>query len=87
MIYIRSLRYAALKESGRVRQGTGDPEGEGTAYWWQAFDDDAAESKANEQGTLKALYQGCWHVELDLRNIKTTLGMEMLVSETRTKWR
>ena len=27
---------------------------------------------------LKALYQERWHVELDLRNIKTTLGMEVL---------
>jgi hypothetical protein len=27
---------------------------------------------------LKMLYKARWHVELDLRNIKTTLGMEML---------
>jgi len=27
---------------------------------------------------LKQLYRGRWHVELDLRNIKTTLGMDML---------
>lgn len=27
---------------------------------------------------LKSLYKGRWHVELDLRNIKTTLGMERL---------
>ena len=31
---------------------------------------------------LKALYRDRWHVELDLRNIKTTLGMEMLSCRT-----
>lgn len=31
---------------------------------------------------LKALYQKRWHVELDLRNIKTTLGMEVLSCKT-----
>jgi hypothetical protein len=30
------------------------------------------------KGMLKALYQRRWSVELDLRNIKTTLGMEHL---------
>jgi len=31
---------------------------------------------------LKALYKDRWHVELDLRNIKTTLGMEKLSCKT-----
>jgi len=31
---------------------------------------------------LKALYQKRWHVEVDLRNIKTTLGMETLSCKT-----
>jgi hypothetical protein len=33
---------------------------------------------------VKQLYQGRWHVELDLRNIKTTLGMEQLSCRTPT---
>lgn len=31
---------------------------------------------------LKSLYQSRWHVELDIRNIKTTLGMETLTCKT-----
>ncbi|WP_231880572.1 IS4 family transposase [Alcanivorax sp. HI0083] len=31
---------------------------------------------------LKALYRSRWHVELDIRNIKTTLGMETLTCKT-----
>jgi hypothetical protein len=31
---------------------------------------------------LKALYRERWHVELDFRHIKTTLGMEMLSCKT-----
>lgn len=31
---------------------------------------------------LKALYKQRWHVELDLRNLKTTLGMERLSSKS-----
>ena len=31
---------------------------------------------------LKALYKNRWHVEVDLRNIKTTLGMETLSCKT-----
>jgi DDE family transposase len=31
---------------------------------------------------LKALYKDRWHIELDLRNIKTTLGMEILSCKT-----
>lgn len=34
------------------------------------------------KGVLKALYRQRWHVELDLRNIKTTLGMEHLRCRT-----
>ena len=34
--------------------------------------------KRTSKGALKALYRDRWHVELDLRNIKTTLGMERL---------
>jgi hypothetical protein len=33
---------------------------------------------------LKTLYRERWHVELDLRHIKTTLGMEMLSCKTPT---
>ncbi len=34
------------------------------------------------KSALKALYRSRWHVELDLRNIKTTLGMERLSCQT-----
>lgn len=34
------------------------------------------------KAALKALYQRRWHVELDLRNIKTTLGMDRLRCKT-----
>lgn len=34
--------------------------------------------KQTDKAALKALYRDRWHVELDLRNIKTTLGMERL---------
>lgn len=36
------------------------------------------------KSALKALYRSRWHVELDLRNIKTTLGMERLSCQTPT---
>ena len=38
--------------------------------------------KATSKKVLKALYRQRWHVELDLRNIKTTLGMEHLRCKT-----
>jgi hypothetical protein len=38
--------------------------------------------KRTSKVALKALYRDRWHVELDLRNIKTTLGMEMLSCRT-----
>jgi hypothetical protein len=38
--------------------------------------------KQTNKAALKALYRDRWHVELDLRNIKTTLGMEMLSCRT-----
>jgi len=38
--------------------------------------------KQAPKSALKALYYERWHVELDLRNIKTTLGMEMLSCQT-----
>ena len=34
--------------------------------------------KDTPKGMLKALYKRRWNIELDLRNIKTTLGMEHL---------
>ena len=34
------------------------------------------------KSAVQALYKSRWHVELDLRNIKTTLGMEMLSCKT-----
>ena len=37
-----------------------------------------ADPKQTSKSDLKALYQHRWHIELDLRNIKTTLGMERL---------
>jgi hypothetical protein len=39
-------------------------------------------SKEVSKADLKALYHQRWHVELDLRNIKTTLGMEVLSCRT-----
>jgi hypothetical protein len=39
-------------------------------------------SKKYPKGVLKALYRQRWNVELDLRNIKTTLGMEHLRCRT-----
>jgi hypothetical protein len=38
--------------------------------------------KHTDKATLKLLYCSRWHVELDLRNIKTTLGMERLSCQT-----
>jgi hypothetical protein len=38
--------------------------------------------KATTKAALKELYRDRWHVELDLRNIKTTLGMETLSCRT-----
>jgi len=38
--------------------------------------------KQSPKSALKLLYQSRWHVELDLRNIKTTLGLEMLSCKT-----
>jgi Transposase DDE domain len=36
------------------------------------------DARAVRRGELAALYARRWHVELDIRNIKTTLGMEVL---------
>ena len=38
--------------------------------------------KHTSKSALKGLYRDRWHVELDLRNIKTTLGMETLRCRT-----
>ncbi len=38
--------------------------------------------KQTPKTALKALYRERWHVELDLRNIKTTLGLETLSCKT-----
>ena len=38
--------------------------------------------KQTPKGALKALFRQRWHVELDLRNIKTTLGMQHLRCRT-----
>lgn len=38
--------------------------------------------KETSKAALKALYRDRWHVELDLRHIKTTLGMETLSCKT-----
>ena len=38
--------------------------------------------KQTPKGMLKALYWRRWNVELDVRNIKTTLGMEELRCRT-----
>jgi hypothetical protein len=38
--------------------------------------------KRTTKAALKMLYRDRWHVELDLRNIKTTLGMETLSCRT-----
>ena len=38
--------------------------------------------KLTDKAALRALYRDRWHVELDLRNIKTTLGMERLSCQT-----
>lgn len=38
--------------------------------------------KHTDKATLKSLYRSRWHIELDLRNIKTTLGMERLSCQT-----
>jgi len=38
--------------------------------------------KQTPKAALKALYRERWHVELDLRHIKSTLGMEMLSCKT-----
>jgi hypothetical protein len=38
--------------------------------------------KDTDKAALRSLYRDRWHVELDLRNIKTTLGMERLSCQT-----
>jgi hypothetical protein len=38
--------------------------------------------KTTHKSALKTLFQSRWHVELDLRNIKSTLGMERLSCQT-----
>jgi len=38
--------------------------------------------KKTSKKALGSLYKQRWHVELDLRNIKTTLGMEILSCKT-----
>lgn len=38
--------------------------------------------KGTPKAALKALYRERWHIELDFRNIKTTLGMERLSCRT-----
>ncbi|MDH4138440.1 MAG: IS4 family transposase [Anaerolineae bacterium] len=38
--------------------------------------------KDTHKSALKALFRSRWHVELDLRNIKSTLGMEQLSCQT-----
>ncbi len=40
--------------------------------------------KDTHKSALKSLYRSRWHVELDLRNIKSTLGMERLSCQTPT---
>ena len=40
--------------------------------------------KDTDKAALKSLYRSRWHVELDLRNIKTTLGMQQLSCQTPT---
>lgn len=40
--------------------------------------------KATYKSALKTLFQSRWHVELDLRTIKSTLGMEQLSCQTPT---
>ncbi len=38
--------------------------------------------KQTDKAAVATLYKSRWHVELDLRNIKTTLGMERLSCQT-----
>ena len=38
--------------------------------------------KHTDKAALRSLYRSRWHIELDLRNIKTTLGMERLSCQT-----
>ena len=40
--------------------------------------------KDTHKSALKTLFQSRWHVELDLRTIKSTLGMEQLSCQTPT---
>jgi hypothetical protein len=40
------------------------------------------DSKVAPKNKLKVLYRYRWNIELDLRNIKTTLGMERLRCKT-----
>ena len=38
--------------------------------------------KTYSKGAIKTLYQSRWHVELDIRHIKETMGMNVLSSKT-----
>lgn len=39
-------------------------------------------ARETPKGALKALFKDRWHVELDLRNLKSTMGLEMLSCKT-----
>ncbi len=39
-------------------------------------------AKTTPKKEIQALYKKRWHVELDLRNIKTTMGMDILSCQT-----
>lgn len=39
-------------------------------------------ARETPKAALKALFKDRWHVELDLRNLKTTMGLEMLSCKT-----
>ena len=43
-------------------------------------------AKLTPKSELKSLYQQRWHVELNFRNLKTTMGLEILSSKS-PPWR
>ena len=71
--WMRPEDYAAVPETLRVREFYAGGKIMVTTFLCP---------KDTPKGVLKALYRRRWQVELDVRNIKTTLGMEQLRCRT-----
>jgi hypothetical protein len=74
---------ARLDEPSRLRPSPRDPAGaRGSQTGAKILVTTFSCPRHTPKPAIKALYRRRWHAELDLRNIKTTLGMEMLSCKT-----